>query len=106
MNKKGLLVLLVACILLFWLCTGFFVIQPIGAIPEGATVWYIRLGTKLSFVSSPDGMLLEMGQGVTLLGRAMVLGQMGDVVKQKKIISFPYSKALYLISTGGKEFEK
>lgn len=39
--------------------TGFFVIQPIGAIPEGRTIWYVRMGLNIPFVSSADGMLLK-----------------------------------------------
>lgn len=106
MNKRGVFVLFLASVTLLWMCTGFFVIQPIGAIPDGATVWYFRFGTKFSFISSPDGFLLDNGQGVSILGRALVLGKMGEIIKEKKIISFPYSKTLYLLSTGGKEFEK
>ena len=41
--KKGIVVLLVAAIMAFiYFFTGFFVVQPIGAIPEGVTIWYFR----------------------------------------------------------------
>ena len=89
-----------------WFFTGIFVVQPIGAIPDGATVWYWRIGTNLPFVASADGMLMDSGQGVSLIGRAVFLGKMGEFMKDKKIASFGYSKAFYLFSTGGKEFEK
>lgn len=85
---------------------GLFVVQPIGAIPEGTTVLYWRLGTNLPFISSADGIILETGQGVSLLSRGIVLGTVGGVIKDRKIANFPYSESLYLISTGGTQFEK
>lgn len=91
---------------ILWLCTGFFIIQPIGAIPDGATVWFLRLNTNFPFVSSADGLLIEAGKGVSLLGRGVFLAKMGELLKDKKIISLPYLHFLYLFSTGGREFEK
>lgn len=85
---------------------GLFAIQPIGAIPKGSTILYWRYGTKLPFISSADGLLLEKGQGVSLLGRSIVLGTIGKLMEERKIVNLPYSKTLYLISTGGKEFGK
>ena len=85
---------------------GLFVVQPIGAIPEGATVLYWRYGAKLPVISSADGLLSKKEQGVSLLGRAVALGTIGTLVTERKIIKFPYSRTLYLISTGGREFEK
>jgi len=102
MNKKGILVLFLASITLFWIFTGFFVIQPIGAIPDGATVWYYRFGTKFSFISSPDGFLLDNGQGVSILGRAIVLGKMGEIIKEKKLFPFPTAKLSTYYQQGGK----
>jgi len=108
-SKKGLIITL----LVFFLTVGFvystmglFVVQPIGAIPEGTTVLYWRYDTTLPFISSADGLLLEKGQGVSLLGRAVVLGAIGELMEERKIMNLPYSRTLYLISTGGKEFEK
>ncbi|MGE0772519.1 MAG: hypothetical protein AB7K37_12455 [Cyclobacteriaceae bacterium] len=92
--------------LLFYFSFGFFVIQPIGAIPDGATVLYFRLGLNVTFISSADGILLDNEQDVSLLGRMIILGKFGEIVKERKIVSLPYSRTLYLISTGGKEFEK
>ena len=84
--------------------TGFYVIQPIGAMPEGATIWFVRPGTGLGFIGSADGMLLAKTGSVSLLGRAMALGQGVDIVLDRKIATLPYMRTLYLISTGGKEF--
>jgi len=86
--------------------TGFFVIQPIGAIPEGRTIWYVRMGLNIPFVSSADGMLLKTDTGVSLLGRAMMMSSVIDLIDDKILLKLPYSKTLYKISTNGVEFEQ
>jgi hypothetical protein len=96
--------LLVEWGLLFYFATGFFVIQPIGALPEGATVWYWRYNTGLPFISSADGFLVDNQRDVSLLNRGFVLAVLVESITQLKIASLPYSKTLYLISTGGREF--
>jgi hypothetical protein len=96
--------LLVEVGLLFYFTTGFFVIQPIGALHDGATVWYWRYGTGLPFISSADGLLVDKQEGVSLLGRGFVLAALAGPITQLKIACLPYSKTLYLISTGGREF--
>jgi hypothetical protein len=80
-----------------------FVIQPIGALPEGRTIIVSRL-TKLHFIDSPDALCeREMG-GVNLLCRAMVAGR---VAQEATIIArLPYSSTLYGISTGGKYYDR
>ena len=86
--------------------TGFFVTQPIGAIPDGATIWFFRTGTDLPFVTSADGRLIDRGMDVSLLGRIAALSAIVDQVEGKKIMNLPYIKPLYLFSTHGVEFEK
>jgi len=108
-RRKIALILLVGFLLtigFIYFTMGLFVIQPIGVIPEGATFLYWRYGTKLPFISSADGLLLSAGQDVSLLGRIVVLGELGKLMKKRKIGILPYSRSLYLISTGGKEFER
>jgi hypothetical protein len=102
---KGLLIAFIAG-LIFYFSVGFFVIQPIGAIPDGATIIYFRLGLNVSFITSPDGIIIDNDQEVSLLARLIVLGKYVEIVNERKIIKLPYSKSLYLISTGGKEFAK
>jgi hypothetical protein len=106
---RGLIVLaaiflLVEVGLLFYCTTGFFVIQPTGALPEGATVWYWRYGTGLPFISSADGFLVDKQGGLSLLDRQFFLAALAELIAQLKIAYLPYSKTLYLISTGGREF--
>ena len=100
----AVILLLVEWGLLFYFATGFFVIQPIGALPEGATVWYWRYDSELPFISSADGFLVDNQRDVSLLNRGLVLAVLVKPLTQLKIASLPYSKTLYLISTGGREF--
>ncbi len=81
----------------------FFVIPPIGAIPEGMTVIITRLN-KTEFIDSPDAMCERIQGGVSLLCRAVTLA----TVKNKSTIlaRLPYSQWLYEISTGGKTYER
>ncbi|MGC3945663.1 MAG: hypothetical protein QM762_14275 [Chryseolinea sp.] len=88
----------------FYFCFGLFVIQPIGALKDGSTILYFRLGSNGKFITSIDGILLDNDEDVTILGRMMVLGKHGKIVKDRKVASFPYSSTLYLISTNGKDF--
>ncbi len=100
----GVIFLLVEWASLFYFTTGFFVIQPLEALPEGATVWYWRYDTGLPFISSADGFLVDNQRDVSLLNRGLVLAVLVKPITQLKIVSLPYSKTLYLISTGGREF--
>lgn len=89
-----------------YLSIGAFVIQPIGAVPEGATIIYFRMGLNIDFISSADGILLEREQQVSLLNRAVVLAQMGKIITERKMFSLPYVEELYLISTRGKKYNR
>lgn len=81
----------------------FFVIPPIGAIPEGKTILIFRLN-KTEFIDSPDAMCERMQGGVSLLCRGMI---MGAVFERSTIITrLPYSSWLYSVSTGGKEYNR
>ncbi len=103
-TKLSLLVVLLTLICFYF--TGFFVIQPIGALPEGATILFNRYDTNFPFICSADGLLLESQGKVSLLGRAVFLGGISKILKEKEIIRFPYIETLYLISTNGKKFDK
>src|SRR5581483_9364955 len=89
----------------FYICCGFFVVQPIGGIPDGTTVLYWRADLNLPFISSADGVLLEKTGSVSILGRAIAVGKIGQLIADRKIVNLPYSRQLYLWSTGGKEFD-
>ncbi|HEV7165901.1 MAG TPA: hypothetical protein VGO35_10970 [Gammaproteobacteria bacterium] len=95
----------VICVTLYF-TTGLFVVQPIGVVPNGATIWYWRIHTNYPFIASADGLLLDRVGNVSLLGRVVALGATANELQDKKIATFPYSRTLYLMSTGGKEFDR
>jgi hypothetical protein len=97
-------VIVSACGIIYF-TTGLFVIQPIGALPEGRTFWYWRVGTNLPFLSSPDGILLKRVGHVSILGRGLALGTIAQLLRDRKIAALPYSDTLYLITTKGAKFQ-
>lgn len=108
MKKKLKISLIIVFVigLFFRIFCGIFVIQPIGAIPEGTTIVYWRSGMNMPFISSADGLLEKSGAGVSLLGRGLILAKVAEPIKENEIFRFNYSETLYLWSTGGKSYEK
>jgi hypothetical protein len=96
----GLVALVAACIVGAQFIT-IFVIQPIGALPDGRTVVITRL-TNMNFIDSADAVCDRKMGGVSLLCRAAVLGAVGE--KSSILLRLPYSETLYSISTGGKSY--
>ena len=103
---RAIFIMAICLVLFFSLFCGIFVIQPIGAIPEGVTIVYWRSGLNMPFVASADGLLETTGTGVSLLGRGVVLGGVAETIKSRELFRIPYFEFLYLISTGGKKYEK
>ena len=85
---------------------GLVVVQPIGAVPEGATILYWRVGLDMPFVESADGMLLERTGQVSLLGRAVSMGAMVKMLDGRRIAALPYSETLYEWTTDGQRFDR
>ncbi|MFG1319861.1 hypothetical protein [Xanthobacter autotrophicus] len=80
-----------------------FVIQPIGAVPQGRTLIISRL-TTLHFIDSADAWCDRTQGGVSLICRLGVLGRVG---KEANVIArLPYSQTLYEISTSGKTYDR
>jgi hypothetical protein len=101
--SKSIKLFLIFGILLFAIATQItiFVIQPIGAVPEGKTLVILRLN-KTNFIDSADAMCnREMG-GVSLFCRAMTVASV--VEKSYILMKLPYSEFLYKYSTNGMEF--
>lgn len=93
-------VLIMAATLAYFSLT-VFVIQPIGAVPEGRTVVIGRVG-KTKFLDSADAICQREMGGVSLLCRAMI---MGNILEEATIfLRLPYSEALYLWSTDGRTY--
>ena len=81
-----------------YMSLGVFSIQPIGAVPKGATIIYFRLGLNTDFISSADGISLKATGKVSLLSRGIVLAQFSKLIKDRKITALPYSEFLYKFS--------
>lgn len=80
-----------------------FVIQPIGAIPEGKTLVIARLN-KTEFIDSADAMCERIQGGVSLMCR---MASLAGVAKNSHVfMRLPYSETLYNISTGGKSYDR
>ena len=80
-----------------------FVVQPIGAVPEGRMLVISRRGA-LQFVDSADAICARTQGGVSLLCRGVALA---EVSKSSTILlRLPYSELLYLYSTGGQTYSK
>lgn len=94
--------------LLFRLLCGIFIIQPLGAFPEGMSIvyWKYDLNLNVPFIASADGILDKDGKGVSILGRVAILGALAKPIKDREIFRFGYSENLYLWSTGGSKYER
>lgn len=92
--------LLIICGAFTYAKLTFFVIQPIGAIPEGKTIIMKRTG-KLNFIDSADAICERMQGKVSLLCRGFVLA---EILKNEIYIKLPYSETLYSISTGWRTY--
>jgi len=94
---------LIALAVIIYSQITIFVVAPIGAVPEGRTVIMLRLN-KTEFIDSADAMCERLEVGVSLLCRAMMMA----AVMNKSTILFrlPYSESLYLMSTGGKAYDR
>ncbi|MDC9588353.1 hypothetical protein PSI23_03230 [Xenorhabdus sp. XENO-10] len=80
-----------------------FTVQPIGALPDGATIVMWKKD-NMRFFESPDGMCLQRTGGVSLLCRATALGS--GIDKDKIIFRLPYIEYAYLQSTNGERFDR
>ncbi len=80
-----------------------FVVQPIGAVPEGRTIIMRRTG-NLQFIDSADAVCERETGSVTLLCRGAIMGSVAD--SDKVLARLPYSEALYSISTDGKRYDR
>jgi len=95
--------ILVALVILSTTQLTVFVVQPIGAIPEGRTLIISRLN-KLKLIDSADAVCEREQGNVNLICRAAVMGAVG---KNAVIyLRLPYSEWLYTFSTGGKTYER
>jgi hypothetical protein len=72
--KKALLLVLSVAALAFYFNFTIFVVQPIGALPDGRTLLVSRQG-QLQFVDSADAMCERTQGGVSLFCRMAALAR-------------------------------
>jgi hypothetical protein len=82
---------------------SIFVVQPIGAVPDGRTLVMSRLRGS-TFIDSADAMCERLQGSVNLLCRGVVIGQVGQ--NATIYLRLPYSSTLYNLSTGGKTYDR
>lgn len=101
----GLVGLVTVGVLIVAACTQItiFVVQPIGAIPQGLTVIIGRLNNT-EFIDSPDAMCERLQGGVSLLCRGMTAGAVAK--NSTVLLRLPYSSWLYSLSVGGKTYSR
>tara|TARA_B110000259_G_scaffold11395_1_gene12406 strand:+ start:167 stop:490 length:324 start_codon:yes stop_codon:yes gene_type:complete len=105
-KTTNVLIISIVVFLIFIRTTiGIFVIQPIGAIPDGTTIVYWRVGTNFDFVESADGLVQKTGAGLSLFTRGIALAAAAEPVVQREIFRMPYSSFLYGLTTGGEYYD-
>jgi hypothetical protein len=75
-------------------------------IPKGITIIYFRLGLNIPFISSPDGLVIDSGNELSIWARLGAMASVAEPISKRTILRLDYSESLYLISTNGKSFEK
>lgn len=107
MKRTQVLIAAVIVLLIFVRTTlGVFVIQPIGAVPEGTTIVYWRIGTNFDFIESADGLVQKTGAGLSLLSRGLALATAAEPIVEREVFRLPYSSFLYGITTGGEYYDR
>ncbi len=104
-KKRGVMFVIAAAVLAVVVYTQItiFVIQPIGALPEGKTLVILRLN-KTEFIDSADAMCERELGGVSLMCRMAAMG--GVASNSTVLLRLPYSQTLYDISTGGTHYDR
>jgi len=105
-GMKNAIALVVGSVFLLAVASQFitiFIIQPIGAVPEGQTmiIWRMK---SLNFIDSADAWCEREQGGVNLLCRIGVLGRVAE--NGQILVRLPYSEALYKFSTGGNTYTR
>ena len=103
----GAVALSLALLVVVWFVIqpGIFVIQPLQSLPEGITIVYYSRPASTPLVLSPDGVCLETMGEVTLICRMAGIAAASRLT-DRILMRLPYSHSLYLLSTGGREFDR
>jgi len=96
---KITLVILITVALFLRMCLGIFVIQPINAEPDGATVVYWRLGTSFYFIESNVGIVSIDPFGETQWLQLVEQGLFNEPILEREIFRMPYSNFFYVAAS-------
>jgi hypothetical protein len=94
--RRGLAITVVAAIAISLFCDQFgtYTVQPLGAVPEGAT-YVVRRIKGEPFFNSIDGTCDRWGEDVTTSCRGRAIRQ---APLHRILIELPYQQAAYLLS--------
>ncbi|MDM5138235.1 hypothetical protein OB959_00275 [Aeromonas bestiarum] len=101
--KKLIISSVILLLVLAFFQITLFVVQPMGAVPEGKTLVILRMN-KMHFIDSADAMCEREMNGVSLLCRGITMAAV--VNKGTIIFRLPYSDFLYKLSTNGKTYNR
>jgi hypothetical protein len=106
-QKKRIIGLLVAAglVALGYGTMGLFVVQPMGAVPEGVTILYFRAGLNLPFISSADSLGMTDDGRLSPMERIGAMAGFWEVAEDRIITRLPYFERLYDISTDGRRWD-
>lgn len=104
--KKAIIAVIVVLLLVAVAIPGYlglYVVAP-GGEEGGRTLVFVRRLTGLPFISSADSVALARGQTPSASGRAGIDRDTLVLVSRYKVMTLPWSKALYMRSTGNRDF--
>lgn len=97
---------LVVCISsAFYAACGIVIIRPVTGTESGATIVYWRFNSRMPFLCSIDSLLVEKTGDYTIFERGLLLSYMAKPLQKRCLVRFGFSKYLYLLSTGGKDYK-
>lgn len=107
-RRPLVLVALTVTLAIAWLVArpGLFVVQPLGAVPDGVTVLYLSRSDDAPFVESPDGICLRTMGGVSLMCRGTAMARFMREAEPSIVARLPYNEWLYLRTTDGQTFDR
>jgi len=107
MKHKGMLILILIAVI--YSTTYVLIIPPIGAMPEGRTIWMLKpnrlfIAGRIDFLETPDHFQYKNTGKVSIFGRAITLSTM--MKSSTIIIRLPYINVLEVIANGGLKWEE
>jgi hypothetical protein len=107
-GKSKALIIIGAAIFLaivfFFSSTGFYCKVPVAGTSKGESIWFLKRGTDFGFVNSADGIAMNLGFSPNDRIRTNLDAEFERLVRDKIILRFGFSRALYLMTTDNIDF--